>query len=43
MSENKPWKWPMEKIGVTMMKAATVEVVAKIMEQPGGDESGSWK
>lgn len=28
----------MEKMGVTMMKAATVEVVAKIMEQPGGDE-----
>ena len=27
-----------EKMGVTMMKAAMVEVVAKIMEQHGGDE-----
>ena len=28
----------MEKMGVTMMKAATVEMVVKIMEQHGGDE-----
>lgn len=32
----------MEKMGVTMMKAATVEVVAKIMEQLGGDEGSGF-
>lgn len=33
----------MEKMGVTMMKAVTVEVVAKIMEQPGGDEGSGLR